>query len=49
MIDSALTAGCLDETMQNFWKQNIRELKFRRWLAHGYGKSYYQMWGEEYG
>ena len=48
MIDSALSAGCLSEVLRDVWKQNVRDKKFERWLAHGHGKSYQQFWGEEY-
>lgn len=49
MIETGLAVGCLSEIIKDVWKQDVQDLKVRRWLAHGYGKSYREFWGEEYG
>jgi hypothetical protein len=49
MIETGLAVGCLKEIIDDVWKQDMMDLKVRRWLAHGFGKSYAQFWGEEYG
>jgi hypothetical protein len=44
MIDSALTAGCLADTLTDFQRQEIREKKFLRWIAQGGNLSYAEFW-----
>ena len=48
MIESAMAAGCLRETVRDVWKQNKQDRKFDQWLIQGHGKSYEQFWGEKY-
>lgn len=49
MIDTGLAAGCLCEVIKDVWKQDAQEIKVRRWIAQGGGKSYETFWGEKYG
>ena len=49
MIDTGLAAGCLHEVITDVWKQDIQDLKVRKWLAWGRGRSYRQFWGKDYG
>jgi hypothetical protein len=49
MIDTGLSVGCLKEVVEDVWKQDAQDLKVQRWIHQGYGKSYKQFWGEEYG
>jgi hypothetical protein len=49
MIDTGLAVGCLHEVINDVWKQDAQDLKVRRWMIQGAGKSYKQFWGEEYG
>jgi len=44
MIDSALTAGCLTDTLKDFQRQEIEEKKFLRWIAQGGNLSYADFW-----
>lgn len=46
MIESGLAAGCLDEVINDVFNQDVKNLKIRKWLAWGRGKSYSQFWGE---
>ncbi len=49
MIDTGLAAGCLSEVISDVFEQDVKNMKFQKWLAWGRGKSYAQFWGEEYG
>ena len=49
MIDTGLAVGCLREVIEDVWKQDAQDLKVKRWLIQGRGKSYKQFWGEDYG
>lgn len=46
MIDNTLRAGCLAQTLKDFEKQRLADMKFQRWLAHGAGQSYSQFYDE---
>ena len=48
MIDTGLAVGCLQEVIEDIWKQDAQDLKVRRWIAQGHGRSYKQFWGEDY-
>ena len=48
MIDTSLAAGCLSEVISDVFEQDVKNMKFQKWLAWGHGKSYAQFWGEEY-
>lgn len=47
MIGNALIAGCLAQTLKDFEKQRLDDMKFQRWLAHGGAKTYSEFYGEE--
>lgn len=44
MIDNAMTAGCLRETIEEIQHQEQEQMKFFRWLAHGHGMSWDDFW-----
>lgn len=46
MIDSALSAGYLMDTLEDFQKQEIEEKKFLRWIAQGGNLSYEDFWSK---
>lgn len=47
MIDNALAAGCLKETIEEIQRQEQEQMKFYRWLAHGHGMSWNDFWKVE--
>ena len=46
MIDSALTAGCLEEVLTDIHNQEIEGKKFLRWVVQGGGLSYADFWSK---
>lgn len=44
MIDSALSAGCLMDTLEDLQRQEIEEKKFLRWIVQGGDLSYADFW-----
>lgn len=46
MIDSALSAGCLEKVLKDFQRQELEEKKFFRWVIQGGNKSYEEFWSD---
>lgn len=46
MIDSALSAGCLEKVLMDFQKQELEEKKFFRWVIQGGNMSYQEFWSK---
>lgn len=49
MIETGLRVGNLKDIISDVFKQDMEDIKIRRWIVQGAEKSYKEFWGEEYG